>query len=30
MKVNLLHMIKNAKPTLLLVECFQAVPTRYE
>lgn len=30
LKGNLLHMLKNAIPTALLVECFQAVPTRYE
>ena len=30
MKGNVLHMVKNAKPTTMLVGCFQAVPTRFE
>jgi putative sterol carrier protein len=30
MKGNMLHMLKNAIPTTMLVACFQAVPTRYE
>ena len=30
MKGNMLHMLKNAIPTTMLVGCFQAVPAWYE
>lgn len=30
MKGNMLHVIKNAIPTTMLVGCFQTVPARYE